>query len=357
MLVQNSLVFLADQEIRTLILTGELLPGQRLVEARLCERLGISRPPLREALRMLAVRGVLEQSPRHGYRVVELGARDIDEIYGLRARLELFALEVAVPTLTDDDLAPLDKIMVDMWQAARALDELGLFVANREFHLALVELADHRRISQAYETLIDQMQLCMVNNLRAEALATGAFFEGCRRHEQLLDSVRSGALAEIRAALARHGARAFLTEDGRSREPAGSRPPDPRPPDPRRPLAPGRRERVGGSAAAGDPRIGQRGGERVLSAPARAVPRGEQRRREGRELRHGVTDDRLECRAAQVEPADQGVQAGDPGQSAGVANDVDHPGVTATGEDHQAPVAQVDDQGLVVEHQGIVFPP
>jgi DNA-binding GntR family transcriptional regulator len=219
MLVQNSLVTMAEQEIRTLILLGELLPGQRVVEARLCERLGISRPPLREALRMLAVRGVLEQSPRHGYRVVELRARDVEELYGLRARLELFALEQAIPRLDDDQLRNLDQVMVNMWHAARELDEIGLFVANRDFHVTLVELAGHRRVAQAYSTLVDQMQLCMVDNLRAEARATGGFFQGCRRHERLLASVRTGDLTEIRTALERHGERAFLTAEGRAREP------------------------------------------------------------------------------------------------------------------------------------------
>lgn len=220
MLLQNSLVLMAGQEIRRLILAGELNPGERLYEARLSERLGVSRPPLREAMRILAAQGILEQTPRHGYHVVELSAKDVDEIYTLRTALEKFAIEVAVPTLRNGDLHELDSTMAEMWQAARAADETALIATNRQFHIALVALARHTRLSQAYETVMDQMQLCMSKNLRTEARSAGDLFEGCRRHERLLDSVRTCDLDQVRAALAKHGERSYLPANAQITAPA-----------------------------------------------------------------------------------------------------------------------------------------
>ncbi|HET6499615.1 MAG TPA: GntR family transcriptional regulator [Amycolatopsis sp.] len=214
LLDQPSLVTLADQEIRRLILAGELAPGQRLYEAKLSEQLGISRPPLREALRVLAAQGIVRQTPRQGYRVVELSEQDVDEIYSLRAVLEQFALDLALPALRTEDLAELDTIMSRMWHAARTASEPAIVAANREFHLGLVALARHKRLSHAYAAVMDQMQLCMSKNLRAEAHQSGTLFEGCRRHERLLDAIRTRDPNQVRRELARHGERTFLDRAG-----------------------------------------------------------------------------------------------------------------------------------------------
>lgn len=211
MLEAPSLVTLAEREIRRLILAGDLRPGERLFEVRLSERLGISRPPLREALRALATRGILQQSPRHGYRVVELTERDVAEIYSLRSALERFAVEQAVPSLRDEDLWKFEEIMTAMWQAARDNDDVAVVAANREFHVALVGLGGHGRLTAAYETVMDQMQLCMSRNLRNEARSAGNLLAGCRRHERLLDAIRTRDMDHIRAELARHGELSYLT--------------------------------------------------------------------------------------------------------------------------------------------------
>jgi DNA-binding GntR family transcriptional regulator len=84
----TSLVELATRRLRGEILSGRLLPGERLVEEQLTRRFGISRAPLREALRLLGQQGLVEHLPRRGVRVAELSARDIDELFGLRDALE-----------------------------------------------------------------------------------------------------------------------------------------------------------------------------------------------------------------------------------------------------------------------------
>jgi DNA-binding GntR family transcriptional regulator len=213
---------MAVGEIRRLILSGVLVPGDRLYEERLTERLGISRPPLREALRILAEKGILTQVPRRGFRVTELPTHDIDEIYSLRQALDRFALELAVPRLKPADLEPLAEVMDRMWQAAHAHDAAEIVLINRQFHLLVVGLSRHGRLAQMYEQLMDQMQLCMSANLRLEAETSGDLTEGCRRHERLLDSLRSGDVDQALLALAAHGEKSHLAAPlGREPAPGG----------------------------------------------------------------------------------------------------------------------------------------
>jgi DNA-binding GntR family transcriptional regulator len=208
---QQSLVALAVDEIRRLILEGILLPGERLYEPRLAEQLGMSRPPLRESLRILEGQRILEQTPRHGYRVVELTPEDVEEIYTLRAALERFAITQALPHLGDEDLAEVKASVAAMWEAARKDDRAGVVAANRRFHIAMVALARHSRLDHAYSVLMDQMQLCMSDNLRREAQEIGDLFEGCLRHDRLLKSLQSRRTDDIETALAAHGERSYLS--------------------------------------------------------------------------------------------------------------------------------------------------
>lgn len=211
MVEQQSLVALAVDEIRRLILEGILLPGERLYEPRLAEQLGMSRPPLRESLRILEGQRILEQTPRHGYRVVELTPEDVEEIYTLRAALERFAITQSLPHLGDEDLAEVKASVAAMWEAARKDDRAGVVAANRRFHIAMVALARHSRLDHAYSVLMDQMQLCMSDNLRREAQEIGDLFEGCLRHDRLLKSLQSRRTDDIETALAAHGERSYLS--------------------------------------------------------------------------------------------------------------------------------------------------
>src|SRR3954451_20688147 len=89
----ESLVDLAVRRLRAEIVGGAFAPGERLVEEQLTRRFGISRAPLREALRLLGQQGLVEHLPRRGVRVVQLSSRDIDELFSLRDVLERFALQ------------------------------------------------------------------------------------------------------------------------------------------------------------------------------------------------------------------------------------------------------------------------
>ena len=93
LLQPESLVELAVRRLRGEIVRGAFAPGERLVEEQLTRRFGISRAPLREALRLLGQQGLVEHLPRRGVRVVALSSRDIEELFSLRDVLERFALQ------------------------------------------------------------------------------------------------------------------------------------------------------------------------------------------------------------------------------------------------------------------------
>ncbi|MET1154754.1 FCD domain-containing protein [Arthrobacter sp.] len=210
MILQESLVSLAANEIRKLIVSGELGPGDKLNEPPLAERLGISRPPLREALRVLESERLLEQTPRRGYRVVAMADSDVEEIYSLRRALEMFALDLLLAHRDTAAFDALDPIMATMRAAAKRGDSAAVVQANVQFHTGIVEAAGHGRLTDAYRTLMLQMQLSMAANVRSEARTKGDLTKGCDRHAALLECLRTGDADRIRREFAEHGERDYL---------------------------------------------------------------------------------------------------------------------------------------------------
>lgn len=211
----TSLVELAVRRLRREILSGALLPGERLVEEQLTRRFGTSRAPLREALRLLGQQGLVEHLPRRGVRVTELSSRDIDELFGLRDALEQYAVRTALGSGHSPDPAALRRLGA----AAAAMDEaitspeaLAQAAAHREFHLAMVALAGHQHLLRSYEPVLLQLELYMATNMRREAAARSPA-EGAQRHRRLYDAVVSGDLDRVLAELDRHGARTYLSPE------------------------------------------------------------------------------------------------------------------------------------------------
>jgi DNA-binding GntR family transcriptional regulator len=100
------------------IISGEIAPGERLTEPRLAELAGVSRSPVREALRILATEGLVEITPRHGAHVARLGARDARELYECRLLLEPRCAYEATAAITPSGVARLDEIRAAMEAAA-----------------------------------------------------------------------------------------------------------------------------------------------------------------------------------------------------------------------------------------------
>lgn len=120
------------EHLRQAILGGSILPGERVRQEEVAQRLGSSRLPVREALRMLEAEGLIEHEANKGARVPRLDRHEVDVIYQMRERLEPLALAESTPLLTQDDLDELERIQ----QQIESDTDLGRFLElDRAFHL------------------------------------------------------------------------------------------------------------------------------------------------------------------------------------------------------------------------------
>ena len=204
-----SLPSLAAEAIRKMILASQFGPGERLIEERLSEQLGISRPPIREALQLLQREGLVVTKRRKGASVVALTDQDVYEILTLRSALERLAIEIGVPVRLPERLDPVRVALEEMERCAQGEDRGGLVQAGYAFHSKLVGIAGHRRLEEAYASVQQQLILCMALNLYARERYHEGLKEHVARHRHLLELVEQGDPDAVLKELAVHGERSF----------------------------------------------------------------------------------------------------------------------------------------------------
>jgi DNA-binding GntR family transcriptional regulator len=210
-LASASLVELAVARLSREILSGGSDPGERLIEEQLTRRFGISRAPLREALRLLAQQGLVEHVPRRGVRVATLSDRDVHELYEVRDILEQHAVRTAFGGVAKPDLSGVVAAVDAMRAAAGRGDRLDIADAHRRFHGAVVALAGNRQLAMAHESVLLKIQLFMALNLRREADShAGDPLGGVHRHERVQEALGDGDPERIIDALASHGAKTYI---------------------------------------------------------------------------------------------------------------------------------------------------
>jgi DNA-binding GntR family transcriptional regulator len=147
---------LADQVKERLleeILAGRYAPDARIVETQVARELGTSQAPVREALRGLEALGVVEITPFRGARVRRPTRRELLEAYAVRSSLEVLGARLAVPRLSDDDLAELADHANAMQVAAREGDGHAVAEADARFHGRIVEIADNGTLGKVWRSL------------------------------------------------------------------------------------------------------------------------------------------------------------------------------------------------------------
>ena len=204
-----SMSTLAAEALRQMVLSGDLQPGDRLIENRLTDELGVSRPPLREAMRVLEQEGLIVQVPRKGAVVTPLTAHDVYEIVSLREEIEQIAVRLGIPVRSQERLERLRQAFADLQAAAEEPGAPRVVETSFAFHLAIVGLAGHKRLEDVYRSLSLQMRMCMAMNRRARAEIETAR-EDAARHRPLMDLVEAGDLEGLAHTLAHHGQRTYL---------------------------------------------------------------------------------------------------------------------------------------------------
>ncbi|MCJ7688098.1 MAG: GntR family transcriptional regulator [Clostridiaceae bacterium] len=143
-----------SEYIKEAILSGELKPGDRIVETRWARELGVSQSPVREAIRELEMIGLVENTPFQGSYVKELTIKDIRDSYRVRLSLETLGMKEAVASITDEQLLKIYKVMKDMEAAAENLDFNLYIKLDTLFHLKIIEVSQNKTLlrlwSQCY---------------------------------------------------------------------------------------------------------------------------------------------------------------------------------------------------------------
>jgi len=188
------------QRLRERIFAHELPPGAWIDEQALAESFGISRTPMREALKVLAAEGLVTLKPRRGCYVSQVTERDLDDIFPVLALLEGRCAFEAVRKAGAADLRRLDGIHDRLERSAAAGDVERFFDANQVFHQALQELAGNRWLSQAIGDLRKVLKLVRRHSLRVE----GRLAESLAEHRAVMEAIRARDPAAAERAMENH---------------------------------------------------------------------------------------------------------------------------------------------------------
>ncbi len=190
--------------VRNAILEGTLAPGSVMSQVALAEELGISRTPLREALRMLQSEGLVEGEPNRRVRVAPVTPRDLEELYVMRVALESEALRLSVPLMSTEDLARLEGYMAEMSHFALDKDYVRWTVPHHSFHRALTAHAG-ARVNLVLAQMFDHAE-----RYRRMHIGHGPSAWAIAQHREILDACKARDREGSAALLATHLARTGL---------------------------------------------------------------------------------------------------------------------------------------------------
>lgn len=182
------------------LVSGRLGPGDRINEAELARRLGISRNPIREAVKRLEERGLLVSVPRRGTYVRSFSRTDLDEIFSFRVMLECFALRQAFEHIGEAEVAELAARVTEMEAAAQAHDEARLTSLDLAFHARICEMSRNGQTVRAFTAIQGEVQMLI-------ALVDYGFpslVDAATDHWPIVNAIESQDPARAEAALAEH---------------------------------------------------------------------------------------------------------------------------------------------------------
>ncbi|AWN44365.1 GntR family transcriptional regulator [Methylobacterium durans] len=188
--------------LRDYIVEGDLPAGARVPERLLCERFGISRTPLREALKVLAAEGLIDLLPNRGARVRQIGERELVELFDVMGGLEALAGRLACERMTDAAFAEIERLHHAMYGHYLRRDLHGYFACNQAIHQAIVAAAGNAALSATYATFAGRVRRARYSaNLDQHRNRWG---EAMREHEQILDALHRRAGPDLSDILFRH---------------------------------------------------------------------------------------------------------------------------------------------------------
>ena len=180
------------EDLQDKVIKGHLEPGQRMVEAELCQKMGISRSPLREAFRILESQGFLAHEPRKGMHVSRVSIEELENIYVIRANLESLATNLAVKNGDPQILDELRRLHREMIRVAQEGDTGAYHKLNLKFHEVLTEASLNQRLTELIDNFVKQ-----TNRYRIVVFSTpGKLQASIQNHGDIIRSFEKGDAEE-----------------------------------------------------------------------------------------------------------------------------------------------------------------
>ncbi len=188
------------ETLREAIRTGILQPGERLMEIKLAEELGVSRTPVREAIRKLEMEGYVIMMPRRGTYVANLSIRDVNEVFEIRTSLDSLASGLAAERITDEELEQLERLLVLIGEYIEKGDMEKIVETDTEFHDILYQASRNSRLIGIILNLREQL-----TRFRAMSMAyPGRLKETLEEHSRIVEAIADGNVKAARKASELH---------------------------------------------------------------------------------------------------------------------------------------------------------
>lgn len=186
--------------LRDAILKGDLKPGERLMELQLAAKLGVSRTPIREAIRMLEQEGLAVTIPRKGAEVARMTLKDMEDVLEVREALDVLAAQLACEKMNEEQMIALEQAKDQFIKAIETDDVKAIAEADEKFHDVIYEATDNGRLVVLINNLRQQ-----IYRYRLEYVKSPEFFPVLvNEHEKIVDAIKSRDKSKVTSAIHIH---------------------------------------------------------------------------------------------------------------------------------------------------------
>ena len=186
--------------IRQAILRGELKPGERLMEIQLANKLGVSRTPIREAIRKLELEGLVLMIPRKGAEVAEITEKSLRDVLEVRRALEELSVQLACEKITKEEIRELERVAKEFQQVVKSSDITEIAEVDVRFHDIIYTATDNQKLIQLLNNLREQMYRYRVEYLKRD----GVFPQLIAEHEAIIRHIENNEKEKATEVMCRH---------------------------------------------------------------------------------------------------------------------------------------------------------
>ncbi|NPV26903.1 MAG: GntR family transcriptional regulator [Firmicutes bacterium] len=188
------------ESLREAIISGILKPGERLMEVQLAEEMGVSRTPVREAIRKLELEGFVVMIPRKGAYVAGISMKDVVDVFEIRAALEALAAGLAAERITEEEMEQMERNLVRKAEAIEANDLDTLVETDVEFHDLIYRASRNERLMTIINNLREQ-----IHRFRTVSLSNpGRMRESLEEHKKLAEAISDRNISQAQALAQEH---------------------------------------------------------------------------------------------------------------------------------------------------------